>query len=278
MVVGSCHVQLQTYFCPEQIIISEDGDPFALASSVTLHQLTEVDSTNLYGLREWRHLGHASLILAGSQTAGRGRRARSWHSPSGTNIYASLVWKEPLNPQHFGLFSQGTALTIAETLVDLEIPKVTLKWPNDVLIRQQKAAGVLCECEWAGSIPQVMIIGFGINVNTPAADLAGIDQPATSLYLETGDQQALPQLAETIGNRLVTTLNAISEHGLWAIQERWQSLSSLAGKWVQVQHGTEPDFVAKVVGLNSDGGLTVQDESGSWHELSSADTTVRILE
>ena len=123
-----------------------------------------IDSTNARALA-WAQAGapQGALVTADAQTAGRGRRGRRFASPQGAGIYASVVLR----------FGPGTnaaplalvvGLAIAESLEDLRIPSVRLKWPNDLVVPAGKLGGVLCEAVWEGGRPTV-VAGFGINVH-----------------------------------------------------------------------------------------------------------------
>jgi len=130
-----------------------------------------------------------TLVLAESQTAGRGRLGRSWHSPSGVNIYLSLI----LRPE----FSHAKAplLTLAAGLAGLKaIDCVTgqtpaIKWPNDLLLQNRKIAGILAEMDIKDSRVSYIVLGIGINVNLSEQDLpADLITRAGSLFIATGQK------------------------------------------------------------------------------------------
>jgi BirA family biotin operon repressor/biotin-[acetyl-CoA-carboxylase] ligase len=103
-----------------------------------------------------------AIVLAESQTAGRGRDGRTWHSPAG-GIWLALL----LRPQTaaLGIVSIRAGLVVADVVDDmLGTPQARLKWPNDVLLHDRKLAGVLCEGRWQGDVLQWLAVGIGINV------------------------------------------------------------------------------------------------------------------
>lgn len=106
-----------------------------------------------------------ALVLAESQTAGRGRDGRTWHSPAG-GIWLALL----LRPQRaaLGIVSIRAGLVVADVVDELlGAPQARLKWPNDVLLHDRKLAGVLCEGRWQGDSLQWLAVGIGINVVNP---------------------------------------------------------------------------------------------------------------
>jgi BirA family transcriptional regulator, biotin operon repressor / biotin---[acetyl-CoA-carboxylase] ligase len=149
----------------------------------------ELDSTNEYALR-WGREGapHFALVTADSQTAGRGRRGRSWSSPPGAGLYLSLVVR-PVLQSELLLPCLNFAACLAATRAVREVSGLTCKtkWPNDVLLGGKKIAGVLSEAVWREAQLDFAVIGIGLNVNHGAHDLPPRPlYPASSLLLESG--------------------------------------------------------------------------------------------
>lgn len=114
-----------------------------------------------------------TLVLAEAQAGGRGRHGRQWESAAGAGIWMTLVLRPRVAPAGGALaIRAGLALVDAlERAAPLSEPK--LRWPNDVMIRDAKAAGILCEARWSGDILAWVAIGIGINVKGPAPEIAG---------------------------------------------------------------------------------------------------------
>lgn len=132
-----------------------------------------------------------TTIRAGEQTAGRGQHGRSWHSPKGDNLYLTLVW---FPPSTISQDIEPLIIThlLAYSMIQLfpQLP-CRIKWPNDVLCNGKKLAGILCETvPWQDRI--AIILGIGINVHME--DVSSIDQPATSIVLETGTWYSVIEL------------------------------------------------------------------------------------
>ena len=225
--------------------------------------LDQVDSTQ----SEARRLidageEHETVIVAGQQSAGHGRLLRRWFSPPG-NLYMSFVLTPPLPLPGWPQLTSLAALSIAEVLDALQVPEVTLKWPNDVLVGGRKIAGVLAEA-CAGRL----IIGIGVNVNAPLqADLFG----ATSLKLVTGRDTELSSLWQSIVERLDVLL--AERYDGRSLTARWAARLQTLGRPVDVQYGNR--IVSGVAeGVTEDGGLVVRKTGGCIEVFRAADVTL----
>jgi BirA family biotin operon repressor/biotin-[acetyl-CoA-carboxylase] ligase len=127
-----------------------------------------------------------TLVVAGSQKEGRGRKGRTWFSPPGLGLYASIVLRPHLPPSEAFTFSLMSALAVADGLADVDKKLCpTVKWPNDVLIKNRKVSGILIELATEADLLDYLILGFGINVNTDSFP-PGLRTEPTSLLLEIG--------------------------------------------------------------------------------------------
>jgi BirA family transcriptional regulator, biotin operon repressor / biotin---[acetyl-CoA-carboxylase] ligase len=151
------------------------------ASGARLLSLDEVGSTNAEAFARARAGEHGPLwITARRQTAGRGRRGRAWVSEPG-NLYASLLLTDPAPPQRAAELSLVAALAVHDALAERAAilgPRLTLKWPNDVLCDGAKLAGILVEGEGLAGRPLAVVIGIGVNCAHHPADTG---YPATNL-------------------------------------------------------------------------------------------------
>jgi BirA family biotin operon repressor/biotin-[acetyl-CoA-carboxylase] ligase len=152
-------------------------DPRASAAGVRLVSHELLASTNTEALTLARAGERGPLwVTAGRQSAGRGRRGRTWTSEAG-NLYASLLLTEPASPEHWPELSVVMALAIHDTIADLAPaarPRLAIKWPNDLLLDGAKFAGILTEAEGSTTV----VVGIGINCISHPADT---DYPATNL-------------------------------------------------------------------------------------------------
>ncbi len=146
-------------------------------------RLEEAGSTNdvaaALAARGWPE---GTVVVAGSQRAGRGRQGRAWHSPPGANLYFSLVLRPPRPLREWPGLSWVVAAAVAEAVRPLAGAALALKHPNDVVASGRKLAGVLLETRTGAGEPAALVAGIGINVNVPAAAFPpALRETATSL-------------------------------------------------------------------------------------------------
>lgn len=231
--------------------------------------LDEVDSTNAYAARRLSEIPHGTVVTATTQTEGRGRLDRRWHSPSGGNIYMSVVVKAfPAVPTAAlpGALTLTMALAASDAIERLGVSP-TLKWPNDVLVGGRKVAGILAQATYEGPRATAAVVGVGINVNMTAADLAAIDRPATSLAACAGrtlDAAAIAQdVAARFLDRLATTpLDALRREALAKMTEMGSSIQVASPQGM---------LSGTAVGLADDLRLQVRDDRGRMHWVTGGD-------
>src|SRR6187402_326644 len=127
-----------------------------------------VDSTNAFASRllvHGRKVAHGTIVIAESQTAGRGRRGRSWYSEQENGLYFSLVLRPKVPPGFAPLFTLGTAVALHNAIEANTGLSIDIKWPNDLLLENKKVCGILAEMQAEFDRVNSLIIGVGINVN-----------------------------------------------------------------------------------------------------------------
>jgi len=146
----------------------------------------ELNSTSVYSHQHLEELDNFDVISCDFQSGGHGQFERKWISSNenGGNIYISIILK-PENITHLNELTRYTALIGAKTIKNYGLLP-TFKFPNDILINGKKIAGILAESEFVGQNCKGVIVGCGINLNLDETYLSQIDQPATSIYVETG--------------------------------------------------------------------------------------------
>ena len=205
-------------------------DPTAAAAGARLITLDTIGSTNEEALRLARSGERGPLwVTAQRQTAGRGRRGRSWISESG-NLYGSLLLSDPSTPDRFPELSFVAALALHDA-VTARIPglggRVALKWPNDLLIDRNKFAGILVEGEGT-----TVVIGTGVNcVHHPA----GTEYPATDLAA--AGVRATPE--SLFAHLSAATLTRLAQWdrgaGFASIRTDWLARAAGVGKPIRVK-------------------------------------------
>lgn len=172
------------------------------------------------------------LVVAESQTAGRGRRGRSWVSPFASNLYFSLVWSFEGGAAALEGLSLAVGASIAKALASTGVRGVQLKWPNDVWLDGKKLAGVLLEMSGDASGFCQVVIGVGINVDMPEDEGIEIEQSWTSLqqHLDIDRNQLLITLMEQLTQDLVL----FSAQGFSAFKHQWLEYDACNGKAVSL--------------------------------------------
>jgi len=199
-------------------------------------------------------LPSGTVIAAREQTSGRGRLDRVWLSGEDENLTFSLFLKAQTDPRRLPAASMAAALAVTDLLADEGI-EAALKWPNDVLVRGKKICGILSE-----SVSGGLVIGVGLNVNMGTAD--HIDQPATSMRIESGKRYDCGRLLPTLLEKLVPHLTAWQEHGFAGIRKSWESRIPALGKPIRVRDGSHyRDGI--LAGFGEDGELLLQNSDST---------------
>ena len=229
----------------------------------------EIDSTNAEALRQVAAAKAAPfLVLAERQTAGRGRRGRAWSSPFAQNLYYSLVLRIDGGMRQLEGLSLVVGLAVREALISLGAASAGLKWPNDVLVGNRKISGILLELVGDPADVCHVVIGIGINANMQRTD---IDQPWTSLFLETGQMVDRNHLAAQLSGSLRKYLAKHAVEGFSALQCEWEQAHLWQGRHVSLIAGANR-IEGIALGIDRQGALRLEvdgvEKSFSGGELS----------
>lgn len=236
----------------------------------------ELDSTQRLA-RDLARAGaeEGTTVIAESQTAGRGRLGRQWHSPPGLNLYGSIVLRPELPLTSVPQLALVIGLGAADAIAAETGMRPGLKWPNDVQLGGKKVVGILTEMEAEVERVLHVIAGIGVNVNAPAdAFPPELAATATSLALACGRRI---DRAAFVG-RLLAALEARYDRflaaGFAAMRQDWDSYCALTGRDVRVS--APGGLVAgRVRGLGDDGALVVEEPGGALHRVVAGEVTLR---
>lgn len=206
-----------------------------------LHLLAETPSTNTIAL-EMAAAGapHRTVVLADSQTEGRGREGREWRTPRGSAIALSVVVRPDSGPEWWPWIGLVAALAVREAIEHACGVAGRVKWPNDVLLNGRKVAGVLTETRWhpLHLDQRAVIVGIGVNVNNRAAALPeSFSASATSILDAAGAITNRNRLAAAMLNRLAREVDDLP-HSIDALKARWTVASATSGHQVTVSTPT----------------------------------------
>jgi BirA family biotin operon repressor/biotin-[acetyl-CoA-carboxylase] ligase len=222
-----------------------------------------IDSTNSYLMR---HNNPAMQVcLAESQSAGRGRRGRVWVSPFAQNIYCSVGWGFEGGVGVLEGLSLVVGLVIVRTLQRYGVSGLELKWPNDVLYRNQKLAGVLIEMTGDPAGYCQVVIGMGINVGMSNELSYSIEQPwidVRSIFIQQGlADLSRNLLVATLIDELVSVLDGYEQAGFVSYCAEWQSLNAYAGQRVELRNGNLT-YSGVCLGVTDTGALLLETAQG----------------
>lgn len=157
-----------------------------------------IDSTNARA-KQLAEEGHPSgtLVVAEKQEAGRGRRGRTWESPTGNGIFMTLMIKPEINPNNASMLTLVAALAVSKAISNSTGRPAGIKWPNDIVMNGKKVCGILTEMSAQFDYVNHIVIGIGINVHNEVFP-DEISQMATSIYLETGEHLNRAKLIEEV--------------------------------------------------------------------------------
>ncbi len=232
----------------------------------------EIDSTNNRAL-ELAADGYpeGTVVVAETQTAGRGRRGRTWYSPPRHGIYLSVILRPQLPVREIPRVSLVIGVAVAETLeAAFQLP-ARIKWPNDILINNRKIAGVLSEVVTGSQGIDCIVTGIGLNINNPLQDFPGELRTApTSVLAEKETPVSRVRVLQELLMHLETRYYQLLEGNFNGILDKGKSLSTVIGKEVEYdsQNGLA---IGQAVDIDDNGFLLVKDKSGKIHTVTSGE-------
>lgn len=251
-------------------LLAELGD---VATCIDIEHVVRCSSTNTL-LRERMGLGatSGSVLVADEQTAGRGRRGRSWVSTPGYSLTFSLLWKFPIDTNLDGL-SLVAGLAVARALEELGLMGVGLKWPNDIWLHGRKLGGVLVEVLFEAG-HTATIIGIGLNLRRAPTWQDTVDQPFATLEDDHIDVARESVLA-TLLKQLLALLNTYAKSGFAPFLRDWERRNALHRLPV-VASSENGQHLGICLGVAKDGALQIQDLSGAIILVTSGDVSLRL--
>lgn len=251
------------------------GEARGLASGIDV--LDDAGSTS----RELLRLGHAGpfhcrVCLAERQTAGRGRRGRSWVAAPYRDLMMSIGIEYPQWPAHLPTLGLVTALTVVEALEGLDIAGLAVKWPNDVVHEHGKVCGVLLDVTGEAHGACRIVAGIGINVSTGDGEVRDIDQRWTDLAVITGRSLDRNTLVAQCLNRLLPVIRDFPQAGFDPWRPAWRRLDALRGLGISIHGADGATFEGRADGVDETGRLRVAGADGHRRVFTQGDVSVRV--
>ena len=213
-----------------------------------------------------------TVILANSQTQGKGRQGRTWHSEENVGVYLSTLLKTSLPPEQISKIALVAGVALVQAINEFSRARAYLKWPNDILLNGKKVAGILTEYCKKEAHSEV-ILGIGINVNHARFPIA-LQHIATSMAMENGDIFERLPLITFLLNRLDQEYQSFLNKGLSPTVTKWNLNSDMFGKHISLTKGTQTFFGTAMKLDEEEGSLILLTDNGEEIAFDSGEVTL----
>lgn len=215
-----------------------------------------------------------TVVVAEAQRRGKGRLGRRWESPAGVNLYCSIILRPPVLPVSAPQLTFLSAVAVARAVTATTSLQPFIKWPNDLLINGGKVAGLLNEMSAETEKVNFIVLGIGVNINMRREQFpAELRHPATSLFLEGGEEVSRLAFTRAFLEELDALYAAYLQHGYGPVRKDWLALSNVLGRKVRVAfQESETSGVAE--GIDEDGALLLRLTDGRVERVLAGDVTI----
>jgi BirA family biotin operon repressor/biotin-[acetyl-CoA-carboxylase] ligase len=238
----------------------------------TIHHFHSMDSTNstayqlaLQGAEE------GEVVVAESQKKGRGRLGRKWFSPPLTNLYLSVILRPEIPPQQASLMTFMAAVATAGAIHKFSGLEPIIKWPNDILLKNRKVAGLLNEIHSEMDRIHFVILGIGVNLNMDEKMFSKeIRRLATSLKREMGQSISRKAFLQTLLEELEMWYETFLKEGAGPLLKAWRDKAQIQGRSVKVTSFKEV-LSGTAIDVDSDGALILETKDGQRKRIVAGD-------
>ncbi len=238
--------------------------------------LARIDSTNRFA-KELALSGapEGTVVIADTQTAGRGRMGRHWVSPGHLNLLFSVLVRPKCSSEELFGLTMALALGATEAIRERCGLVAKIKWPNDLYVGRKKLGGLLTEFALEERLVTYAVLGLGLNVNWSPQQEKDILQPATSIVDETGKRTHRGELLATILRRFEVLYQRLRSGELEAILRYRNEHCMILGREVLIiGHGE--GFKGVAVRIDRDGALVIREEGGTEKRVVSGEVSLRV--
>lgn len=224
----------------------------------------QLESTNSYLMKQASAgAAHATCVAASLQTRGKGRRGRAWQAGLGSSLTFSLLWRFQVGASALSGLSLAVGIAIIRVLHTIGVGAAKLKWPNDVLVNQEKLAGILIELQGDMEGPSAAVIGIGINLHLPENLKQHIDQPAIDLEAAAPQPINPSQFLGLLLKNLANVLREFETYGFESLRKEWIQHHAYQGQTVRLSLPDGREMQGVVNGIATDGVLLVDTAAGT---------------
>jgi BirA family biotin operon repressor/biotin-[acetyl-CoA-carboxylase] ligase len=230
--------------------------------SLELHD--QLESTNSYLMKQASAgAAHATCIAALLQTRGKGRRGRAWQAALGASLTFSLLWRFQVGASALSGLSLAVGIAIIRALHAIGVSAARLKWPNDVLVNQEKLAGILIELQGDMEGPSAAVIGIGINLRLPENLKQHIDQAAIALEAAAPQPVNPSEFLGLLLKNLANVLREFESNGFESLRDEWMRHHAYQGQAVSLSLPDGRQIEGMVNNVAADGVLLVDTAAGT---------------
>ncbi len=233
----------------------------------------EIGSTSDYLKQNAIEFPEGTVVMARSQTSGRGRRGNTWENGENDAVFMSVLLKPNMKFDSILRISLVCSLSILQALKDMEL-EIGIKWPNDIVINGKKVCGILTECVSSIDLEISLILGIGFNVHNKSFP-KDIEHKATSLELE-GVDTDIPTIVAKILKQIENNYYTYLQYGFKYFIEEYKKYCVNINKEVAIINGSEKEY-GVIIDINSDGTLLFKSRDGEIKNIMSNEVSIRGL-
>jgi len=217
-----------------------------------------------------------TVVVTEEQTAGKGRRGRSWLAPSKTNLLFSILLRPALSPNRVFSLTMALALAALEAIEGETGLSCMIKWPNDLYVGRRKLGGILTEFSIKDEQVDWVVLGLGLNVNWCPEQEKGVSGfPATSILAETRQRFSRNEMLVQILKRFESHHERLFSGGGGDLYRKWNEYSLVLGKEVVIE-AEDKRTTGKAVRIDENGALILEDGSGRVHVITHGEVSLRL--
>ncbi|HOQ19181.1 MAG TPA: biotin--[acetyl-CoA-carboxylase] ligase [Methanothermobacter thermautotrophicus] len=232
----------------------------------------EVDSTNNVAKRMAEEgAPEGTVVIAKTQSRGRGRRGKPWISPQG-GIWMSIILRPDVHPSRAPLLTLVAGVAVARTLKEECGLDVGIKWPNDILIGDKKVCGILTEAHARFNTLEYVVVGVGIDTNVDIRHFPDdLREGATSIKNELKRDIKSSELIARFLRNFEEIYNLFKDGEMDGILTEWRKLSKTIGRRVEIRKQLGEIVHGEAVGINSEGALILELDDGTLRKVISGE-------
>ncbi|KCZ70289.1 biotin-(acetyl-CoA carboxylase) ligase [Candidatus Methanoperedens nitroreducens] len=266
MIESSPNIGYSLVSSPDRL--SPAGIKAGLKTSIigkNIQYFNEIESTNTIAREVAGSVEEGTVIIAESQTGGRGRMGRKWISPEG-GIWLSLILKPRIQPLYASRITLLAGVSVAKTIRSYGL-LAGIKWPNDVLINGKKVCGILTEIEAEIDVIDYCIVGIGIDANVDTESFPEeVRESSTSLKKELGHEVDRAGFVQRLIEEFEALYLKFQRDDFSSILDEWRDMSATIGEWVKITTRTRTIY-GEAVGVDSEGALILETGEGKLEKI-----------